>query len=147
MLQLDEAQRFTHALLDLLCIDTFLAQAVRDIVCHCQRIEQRAFLKHEPNLPTKVQQLPLGHFRNFFPQHAYASAQRLEKSGRELERQCFSGPRLSEEHECLARQYLKGNAAQNITFVKTHVDVQKCDGGGSVLRRCGGTVHFLCVRL
>src|SRR5260370_34008677 len=97
-------------------------------------------MKNEANLLEELQQPPRGHLRHFFPQDVYGSAQRQEKPGGELERQRFPGPRLAKEHECFARAHLKGNAAQNFTFVKAHVDVQKRDGGSSILRRIGGTV-------
>src|SRR2546425_2920406 len=47
----------------------FRSQPVRHVLRHRHRIEQRAFLKHEPDLPSKRQQFPLFHFGNRSEEH------------------------------------------------------------------------------
>ena len=82
----------------------------------------------------RASKVPFGHGGNFLAEDVDGSAGRFEQAGGELERESFAGAGFAEQHQSFALRNGEGDAAQNIAFVKSHVDVveghHRAIGGG-----------------
>src|SRR6516164_3488468 len=90
----------------------FFNQPIGNILFNRQRIEQCTLLKYHPNLPTQSIHLLLSHGRYLCAQHGDASRVRLDQPQRQLENQCLSRARFSEQDLCLAPGELKRDSIQ-----------------------------------
>jgi len=135
VLELDESQDFSDALIHLGFIDAIFSEAVGDVVGNRHGIEESAFLEDEADLAAEIQEIDFGHRRNFVTQHVDSSLTRMEKARGEFERERFAGACFAEKNHGFAGEDFEREAAENVAFVKGHADVVEGYDRVGVVRR------------
>src|SRR5207245_2552544 len=120
---LDKAQRFVHALFDLVFRHAVFAQAVGHIVRDAERIEQRAFLKDKSDLAAEAEQLHFREFTEVAAQDEHASGAGAEKTRGQLQGEGLARSGFSDQNFCLAGRDNKRKIPENVSLAEADADV------------------------
>src|SRR5271157_1532328 len=124
-----EAQHLAHSPLDLSFVShLFLAQSVAHVLINVERIEQRAFLEHDPHLAPQRNKLRLGERNDVLPVYQDLPGVRLHQAQHDLEEYGLAGAGDAEQKQSLPWGDREGKVDEHLLFVERQRDVTDLDG-------------------
>ena len=127
--ELDEVEDFFDALVRLVGGDSFLVEAVGDVVFDVEGVEEGGLLEDHADAVTKLETVDLAHGDDVLAEDLDGTGVGLDEAIDELEQDGFAAARGAEDDELLAGVDAEGDVFEDGFVVEFNGDVFELDDG------------------